>query len=183
MTPPVSKTAQHLQNSPTLPSTFTGYSTLNLSVQLADALARKIPSNIRVDLTILQQVLQKHETTFRQLASSFSNLTAVYSQSLPTDNAVKQQCHSTFLENYVPVKTPAFGDCLWQMISICLCQQPVCTTAMRLLTVYTMMKYKDVFLQLLRTDNAQSNSDNLEQFKELILDARTCRHWGNEYHL
>ena len=128
VTPPVSKTAQHLQSSPTLPSTFTSYSTLNVSVQLADAVARKIPSNICVDLTILQQVLQKHETTFRQLASSFSNLTAVYSQSLPTDNAVKQQCHPTFLENYVPVKTPAFGDCLWQMISICLCQQPVCTT-------------------------------------------------------
>lgn len=32
-------------------------------------------------------------------------------------------------------------------------------------------------------DNAPSNSDILEQFKELILDARTCRHWDNEYHL
>ncbi|XP_071137190.1 uncharacterized protein [Mytilus edulis] len=164
------------------PSNMSNLSADNI-VTTSTALSRRITVQLCRNISELQKSLTTHEFLLDQLADSLQQLTAVANPNLRVSGNVRRECHPTFLEHFVPIQTPPRGNCLWDMISISLCQQPKYMQALRILTVYTIIKHQNIFKSFLQSDNALSTLSIDEQYQQLILTARTPKQWGNEYHL
>ncbi|CAC5411249.1 unnamed protein product [Mytilus coruscus] len=133
-------------------------------VTSSSTLSRRITVQLCKNISELQKFLTKHEFLLDQLADSLYQLTAVANPNLRVSDNVRRECHPTFLERFVLIKTPPRGNCLWDMISISLCQQPIYIQALRILTVYTIIKHQNIFKSFLQSDNALSTLSIDEQY-------------------
>ncbi len=101
----------------------------------------------------------------------------VYNQQMRKDVNVRQCLHPGILQYYEPVATSPDGNCLWNMISICLFGNETAMSTLRQLTANTIQNQHAHFAALVA-----HNQDNAS-VEQLIRDAKTRGSWGGEYHL
>ena len=61
---------------------------------------------------------------------------------------------NSFLKEYVPIKTPGDGNCLFHAVSLSLNGKLNLTRHLRLLAAYSIVQNKDKFLQIIQADHA-----------------------------
>ena len=92
---------------------------------------------------------------------------------------------NSFLKEYVPIKTPGDGNCLFHAVSLSLNGKLNLTRHLRLLAAYSIVQNRDKFLQIIQADCAhiQNNLTPHKYLEYIIYVARKWTEWGNEYHL
>ncbi|CAC5390820.1 unnamed protein product [Mytilus coruscus] len=127
-------------------------------------------------------LMLQHHQLLKHTAEQLINMTAVAVPEIIEDKNVSKECHRSFLSQYIPVHTQARGNCLWEMISIGLCNKKVLMKTLRVLTAYTLLEHQIHFEQLLAADRSIAKPV-LDEFDDLTKTALTNKAWGNEYHL
>ena len=85
------------------------------------------------NLTKIEQILKNCKQYAR----------VIYSSGLSTDPLVMSKLHPVFYEHYLPIKTNGDGNCLYNMVSICLFGNSEKSAFLRYITVCVLMKYQD----------------------------------------
>ncbi len=106
------------------------------------------------------------------------------------DNDVKQLLYKSFSEVYQPRITLGQGNCLWNMVSLCLCGNESLMITLRWMTAICLVLIQQDIKKLLKldlslTEGSDTKLDRLVEtkFQKLLRDAFTAGSWGNEYHL
>jgi hypothetical protein len=105
------------------------------------------------------------------------------------DKGVLAQLPEIFCKQFQPRETTADGNCLWNMISICLIGDEKLSKILRLATLFTLLELEEAFKAKLAWEissiNDQVQVNNLvdEQFNENLTIAKSDKAYGNQYHL
>jgi len=109
-----------------------------------------------------------------------------------TDKSVNNKLHRSFKYYFIPISTPADGNCMWHMISRSLCGDVSLTCFLKNFTSITLLILKsqffDIIYQNLKSNNIELSHNELIgktniKFDELVYSSKTKGQWGNEYHL
>ena len=76
------------------------------------------------------------------------------------DNTTFDEFHPIFKKHYIPHRTSANGNCLFNMISLCLCGNESLTKILRACTVYTIIKFLYQFTEVIKREEQIHNVDN-----------------------
>lgn len=95
---------------------------------------------------------------------------------LPRD--MDERLHPVLSHWYRPTETPPDGNCLWHMISLCLCGSTDLMPILRLVTAFTLVENEQYFQQLIGYNEHASLS-----FQEQVAVALNLSAWGGEMHL
>ena len=92
---------------------------------------------------------------------------------------------NSFLKEYIPVKIPPDGNCLFQTISLALNGGLNLTSHLKLFASLFMLQNRDKFFSIIQTDQAHMhNNSTVEKcFENILHVARKLTEWGNEYYL
>lgn len=159
-------------------------------------------------LTDLESDLIKKSAIFEnflKFARSAEKTYFDHNKTLHRDDNVFSKLPTCFTDNYLPVKTRADGNCLWNIVSICLFNNEAMSDVLRFISTYIIIKDKTLYKELIRTTIMASNdylyfqnindhnpSQNFEDYinnitneklNQIILSARNLADWGNVYHL
>ena len=101
------------------------------------------------------------------------------------DEQTFSMLHPILHEHYSPHVTTGDGNCLFNMISLCLIGDESLKSLLRALTVFTMVKFKNEFVSII---SKEVNFENLDKeiikiYYEKIYEAKEDAKWGNEIHL
>ena len=89
-----------------------------------------------------------------------------------------EHLHPVLSHWYRPTETPPDGNCLWHMISLCLCSSTDSMPILRLVTAFTLVENEQYFQQLIGYNEHASLS-----FQEQVAIALNLSAWGGEMHL
>lgn len=84
------------------------------------------------------------------------------------DNRVQSLLHPCFLQFYKPITTTGNGNCLFNMISICLIGSEILSNFLRSASVHTFLKYKNEFHDIINTDLEFSNIIDISDRMKLV---------------
>lgn len=144
-------------------------------------LLKKIPL-IHQGLQNMKILMLQNQQLLTHTAEQLISMMGIAVPDSIEDNNVSKECHTSFLSEYIPVHTQSRGNCLWQMISIGLCNKTVLMKTLRVLTAYALLEHQIHFEQLLAADRSISKPV-LDEFEDLIKTSLTDKAWSNEYHL
>ena len=108
------------------------------------------------------------------------------------DNTTFDEFHPIFKKHYIPHRTSADGNCLFNTISLCLCGNESLTIIFRACTVYTIIKFRNQFTEVIKREEQIHNVDNnvntlndiiIKKFNKILYEAKTNYFWCNLYHL
>jgi hypothetical protein len=108
------------------------------------------------------------------------------------DNTTFDEFHPIFKKHYIPHRTSEDGNCLFSMISLCLCGNESLAKILRACTVYTIIKFRNQFTEVIKREEQIHNVDNnantlydiiIKKFNKILYEAKTNHFWCNEYHL
>ena len=88
------------------------------------------------------------------------------------------------LQTYKPVLTTGDGDCMYHALSRVVCGSEQLSKLFRLLTAYSVVKYRDVMIRALQDAfPLQSREENVCKSNTLIVEALKIGSWGSDFHL
>lgn len=109
---------------------------------------------------------------------------------LHVETRVQKQLFNGFNEELQPCRTSMDGNCLWNMISICLSGNETFMYILRALTVYTIVKLKKFFVDKIIWEytcdvySFMVEEDEInKRYDELIFSARVASEFGCQFHL
>jgi hypothetical protein len=108
--------------------------------------------------------------------------------SLKISAVVLQELYTKFSNTLLPFATSGSGNCLWNMVSICLVGNESLQTVLRLLTVLVMLKMKKEFVLLIKNHYLSTETNLAEEYAEINFQenlklALENGAWGNMYHI
>ena len=89
------------------------------------------------------------------------------------DSCTASLLHPAILEALTPVCTTGDGNCLWNVISTCLCGSEKYIYTLRLLTAYGLIKFKERMIAQLWAQNPDDSASNNNRWSELLRIAIT----------
>ena len=137
------------------------------------------------DITI-NNFVQNYEEQALSICKSFYILRFIQNINLNLiDEITSTELHPIIKNFYSPYKTKSDGNCLYNMVSLCLIGNQSFSRLLRVLTLYTILKYKKEFLNIISKDALvnSSNDDIRKKYNEIIYEAKSNNIWCNEYHL
>ena len=103
---------------------------------------------------------------------------------LPVAVSIANKCHPLMLQTYKPVLTTGDGDCMYHALSRVVCGSEQLSKLFRLLTAYSVVKYRDVMIRALQDAfPLQSHGENVRKSNTLIVEALKIGSWGSDFHL
>ena len=123
------------------------------------------------------------------------NINTVYKKKIDDcsiDKYVISVLPSCFTRYFLPIQTPADGNCLWHMVSRCLCGNCGLTNILKDMTVITLFMLEQTFIEIMRLDiktnnskasDIELNSQAIQRFQRTVQIAKMPDQWGDEYHL
>jgi hypothetical protein len=102
------------------------------------------------------------------------------------DDKTFSMLHPILYDYYLPHVTTGDGNCLFNMISLCLVGNESLKSLLRALTVFTMIKFQNEFLNIISKEvQFESLEDGLimKKYYEKLFEAKEDGKWGNEIHL
>ena len=137
-----------------------------------------------IDIQKITDLCTVHKPTFQSMHYYQHTPTSIFNQSEDIIET-KYIFPNSFLKEYIPVKTPPDGNCLFHAISIALNGGLNLTRNLKLFASFVMLQNTDKFLSIIQTDQAYvcNNSTVEKYFEHILYVARKWTEWGNEYHL
>ena len=103
---------------------------------------------------------------------------------LPVAMSIANKCHPLMLQTYKPVLTTGDGDCMYHALSRVVCGSEQLSKLFRLLTAYSVVKYRDVMIRALQDAfPLQSHEENVRKSNTLIVEALRIGCWGSDFPL
>ena len=103
---------------------------------------------------------------------------------LPVAASIANKCHPLMLQTYNPVLTTGDGDCMYHALSRVVCGSEQLSKLFRLLTAYSVVKYRDVMIRALQDAfPLQTHEENVRKSNTLIVEALRVGSWGSDFHL
>lgn len=103
---------------------------------------------------------------------------------MPSAVSIANECHPLMLQTYKPVLTMGDGDCMYHALSRGVCGSEQLTRIFRLVTAYSVAKYRDVLIQSLQDIYPLLPcDDHVRKTNTLIVHALQTGRWGSDYHL
>ncbi|CAF0920372.1 unnamed protein product [Brachionus calyciflorus] len=115
-----------------------------------------------------------------------------YRSDIIVERNIMALLHPEFTKNYIPIKTPPDGNCLFHMISIRLFGHCKNSTLIRYITVFFLyvieitvkeMIKKEIKLNTPNIIDRDLDTQSNFQYRKLLFNARKSGNWCNEYHL
>jgi hypothetical protein len=100
---------------------------------------------------------------------------------LVPDHDITNCLFPCFSKRFLPCHTTSDGNCLWHMISICLCGDQSLTDILRCFTLFALVKYKDSIVD--RISKKEIDRKREIYYSELLNDSIKDKAWGCGYHL
>jgi hypothetical protein len=142
-------------------------------------------------------VFREQKKITSDVVETFMNKIGVYIQSylehlrkMPEEISVKnvlldvsamKYMFPCFSDRFRPCYTESDGNCLWHMISISLIGDQSLTDILRCYTLFTLLKYKTVLLDLICQKEIDKEKNIF--FEQLVYDSVNHKAWGGGYHL
>ena len=104
-----------------------------------------------------------------------------------TDDVIETKCDipQSFMNEYIPIKTPGDGKCLLYGVSIALNGTQNVTRHLHLLLISVFVLNINTFMSIISKDKAhvRHNVSVEKYFEHIVYSAQKWREWGIEYHL
>jgi hypothetical protein len=150
-----------------------------------------------IELEALESVMLRYSGVFENFIKEVSvkqkvTMLNINLNNFEQDEAISALLPDAFNHEYTAIKTPADGDCLWSMLSICMFGDLKYTRLLRFITIFVMIKEKTRFKSCCKssiiheyqlTNNGQIAGLVETKYKDLVLTARNRTSWGNEFHI
>jgi hypothetical protein len=131
----------------------------------------------------------EHLTAIKHISTTLH--TKKFTKTLLThelDISTEKDLYKSFSSILQPFNTTGNGDCLWNMVSICLCGNESLSRNLRWLSVLTLLLFKSEFLNLLlkryiSVETGYPDAFSRIKYEQILRIAIDSGNWGNEYHL